>query len=147
MARLVCRLPDRCAPRAGEHHPGPLRVPEEIAAPPDGWAPPFFAGTEAAAAEEITAPPEGWAPPFLAVSGAAPAEEITAPPEGWAPPIYGLAAPVSTTTRAVLTPGAGRRWRGLRAHSPATLGVAGSAIATILAVAAKPHRTTGRRHR
>lgn len=124
---------------------------EQITAPPDGWAPPFFAHSEAAPAEEISAPPGGWAPPLFAGSEAAPIEEITAPPGGWAPPIRGVTAPFGPDTRPGLTSHTRRRtvagWRELRAHPATTLRVAGGALAAILALAAKPQRGLGRRHR
>ena len=122
---------------------------EEIIAPAGGWAPPL-AHDEAAALAEINAPDGGWAPP-LAHTEPAPVEQITAPEGGWAPPIHGLTPPVPAATRPGLTSGTrggtGTRLRGLRAHTPARLGVAGGAIAAILAVAAKPQRSIGRRHR
>ncbi|HEY1523393.1 MAG TPA: hypothetical protein VGF70_10315 [Solirubrobacteraceae bacterium] len=107
----------------------------EIAAPADGWAPPFFAHGETAPIEEITAPPEGWAPPFFAPSQTAPIEEIAAPPEGWAPPIHRLAPP---TGKAARPPSSDARRRAV---------AAGGALAAVLAVAAKPQRAIGRRHR
>jgi hypothetical protein len=122
----------------------------EITAPEGGWAPPLFDRSETTAVEEITAPTGGWAPPLFDRSETTAVEEITAPAGGWAPPIRGLTAPVSNATHSAATSRArGRtvaRWRELRAHPPTTLGVAGGAIAAILAVATKPQRA-GRRHR
>lgn len=124
---------------------------EEIAAPVGGWAPALFAHSEPAPIEEITAPADGWAPPLFAHSEAAAVQEITAPAGGWAQPIHGLTPPAGGATGSASSSGArGRtlaRWRALQAHTPATLGVAGGAIAAILAVAVKPQRTIGRRHR
>lgn len=147
------------ASRIAALRPGALRRPrrralersvstEEIIAPAGGWAPPL-AHDEAAAVAEINAPEGGWAPP-VAHTEPAPVEQITAPEGGWAPPIHGLTPPVAAATRPGLTSGTrrtGARLRGLRAQTPTRLGVAGGAIAAILAVAAKPQRSIGRRHR